>query len=91
MLGVEACKGVSSTQNAWTALTGRVQWVGHRPAKLKVTSSIPVQDRCLACGCGPPSGSEQETTDGHFSLASVFLSLFLPPFPSLLRMNKFSK
>ena len=39
------------------ALTGVAQWVGHRPAKQKVASSILSQGTCLGCGFCPQVGA----------------------------------
>ena len=45
------------------ALNYVAQWVGRRPTKRKVMSSIPTQGTCLGCGFGPQLGSIQETTN----------------------------
>ena len=66
------CKGQASV----------AQWVGHRPATQKVTSSIPSQDTCLGCGFSPHLGNVREAANQCVS----FLCFSLP-FP-LSRINK---
>ena len=67
------------------ALTGVAQLVGHRPAKQKVTGSVPGQGTCLGYGFCLLSGSVREASkqasNPCFSFTSMFL--FLLPFSSL--------
>ena len=65
------------------ALASVAQLVGHHPTKRKVAGSIPGQVTGLDCGFGPHLGHVQEATNQCFSLKTMFLSLFLPPFFSL--------
>ena len=65
------------------ALTGLAQWIECRPANQKVTGLMPNQGTFLGCGARSPVGGVPEATDGCISCTSIFLSLFLPPFPSL--------
>ena len=58
------------------ALTSEAQLVEHHPVNLKVSSSIPGQVHAWVAG-SVPSWSHTESN------RSMFLSLFLPPFPSL--------
>ena len=57
------------------ALASVAQLVGHQTAKQKVAGSIPSQGTGLGCGFIPRSGCARETTDRHFCLTSMFLSL----------------
>ena len=77
--------GLGPTWGSWKsrgrALASVAQLV---PTNWKVTGSIPGQGACLGCRFSAQLGSVQETTDGRFSLTSVFLSLSSPrPLPSL--------
>ena len=58
------------------------QFVGHCPAKQKVSGSIPGQGASLGCGLGScwHACERQLVSVSHID---VFLPLFLPPFPSL--------
>ena len=65
-----------------TALAGMARLVGHNPADLKVVNLVPDQGTCLGCGfCTGWDAYERQPIDVF--LTSMFLSLFLPPFPSL--------
>ena len=64
-------------------LAGVAQWIERQPANQKVTGSIPSQGTCLGFGPGPQYGEIQEAANRRISHPSMFLSLFLPPFPSL--------
>ena len=66
-----------------TSKASVAQWVGVSFCRPKCYGSIPSQGTCLGCGFSPQSGHVQEATDQCFSLTSMFLSLSLPPFPSL--------
>ena len=71
------------------ALTGMVQLVGYCPVKQKVAGSISSQGTCL--GCRVQSLVRVRTSDNQsmfLSYTNVSLPLFLPPFPSLLKINK---
>ena len=57
------------------------QWVGHRPAKQKVTGSIPSQGTYLGCGYGPRWGIHGRQP------IDVSLS-FSPSLPLFLKINK---
>ena len=59
------------------ALAGVAQWVECWTANQRVASSFPSQGTCLGCRPCPHRG---HTRGNHISM---FLSLFLPPFPSL--------
>ena len=68
------------------ALTSVAQLVGCWPSRRKVASSIPGQGHMP--GLLVPSlalGHIWKATNQCFSLISMFLSLFLPPLPSLLK------
>ena len=68
----------------WTlALTGVAQWMDHRPANRKVTSSIPSQGTCLGGGPGPQLGTCKRQLIIVSLAHRCSLPLFLPPFPSL--------
>ena len=56
-----------SQEGPQSALTGVVQWGGHRATKRKATGPIPGQDICLGC--------VHKIAHGCFSLTLVFLSL----------------
>ena len=68
---------VASIPETQYALAGVAQWREHGPANRKVAGSIPSQGTGLGCRPGP----QQEGVRGNHTL--IFLSLFLPPFPSL--------
>ena len=61
-----------------TALAGVAEWIECQPVNQKVISSISSQGTCLGCGPGPKLGVHERQP--HID---AFLSLFLPPFPSL--------
>ena len=65
------------------ALGGVAQWIECWPVNRKVTGLIPSQGTCLGCGPDSQWGGMQEATDRCFPHTLMFLSLFLPPFPSL--------
>ena len=67
---------------------GVVQWIGCRPANLKVASSIPDWGTCLGCEPSPWLGAcERHPID--VSLAHQCFSPSLSPsFPLSLRINK---
>ena len=60
------------------ALAGVAQWIECWPANQRVTSSIPSQGTCLACGPGPWGGECERQP--HIDAS---LRLFPPPFPFL--------
>ena len=64
-------------------LAGVAQEIEHQPGNQKVASSSPRQDTRLTPRPGPPLGGVQEAASGCFSHTAMFLSLLLPPFPSL--------
>ena len=69
------------------ALTGVAQLVGHRPAKQKVTGSVPGQGTCLGYGFCLLSGSVREASKQaiHVSLSHQCFSF---SFPSPLSENR---
>ena len=60
-----------------STLAGVAQWIECWPADQRVASSIPGQGTCLCCRPGPWQG---RVRGGH---TLMFLSLFLPHFPSV--------
>ena len=62
-------------------VTGRAQWVEHRPANWEVTGLIPSQDTCLGCGPGLQLGTCKRQP-------LMFLFLFFSPLPLSLKINK---
>ena len=77
------CKAIDLLEKDTGAPTGEAQWVGHRPTKQRVASSIPSWDIRLVCGLDPRIGCVQEATPQCCSLTSVFLSLSFSLPPSL--------
>ena len=71
------------------ALAGVAQWIEHWPANQKVASSIPGQGTCLGCWPGYWLGGVRGNRLMSLSHVSVSLPLFLPPFPSLSKLNLF--
>ena len=72
------------------ALTSVAQLAGCGPRKVKVTDLIPSQGTLLSYGFHPRTRSVRVATHQCFYLTWMFLSLFLPPFPSL-KINKIFK
>ena len=62
-------------------LAGVAQWIEHRPANQRITSSIPSQGTCLGCRPGPQRGAFERQPH-------VDVSPFSFSFPSPVSKNK---
>ena len=58
----------SVLQCAPLVLAGVVQWIERRPAKQRVTGSIPSQGTCLGCRPGPHLGARERQPHMDVSL-----------------------
>ena len=66
-------------------MAGVAQWIEHQPVSERVAGLIPSQDTWLGCRLGPQKGACER--EPHID---VSLSLFLPPFPFSLKINKWN-
>ena len=69
-------------KNIVVILASVAQWIECQPVNQKVIGSIPGRGTCLGWGPGPQLGACERQPISVFH-TSLFLSLFLPPFPSL--------